>query len=161
MHRAPALSFPLGRSRFQGALVVLTGLAGIAVGLFWHLALDGSGWRQALFALLWFSGFVLAFESWWHSPGGSLRWDGESWRWTGAAATLGGQIRVHLDLQFWLILSLRPDSGRRIWLCPERWRDVTHWNALRRAVFARAGADPAQPAAATARAAVPGEVSDH
>lgn len=149
MHRAPALSFPLGRSRFLGTLVLLTGLSGLAVGLFWHLALDGSGWRQAVFALTWLSVFVFAFRSWWHTANGKLRWDGQSWHWTDAATTLSGQLGVHLDWQFCLILSLRPESGRRIWLCPERWRDVTHWNALRRAVFARQGADSAQPEASS------------
>lgn len=150
MHRAPALSFPLGRSRFQGALVILTGLTSALVGLLWYVAADSFGWRQGLFALIFLSVFVVALESWRHAPAGILRWDGQSWSWIGVQATVGGRLRAHLDLQFCLVLSLRPDSGRRIWLWPERRRDERHWNALRRAVFARDGASLGQIATSNA-----------
>jgi hypothetical protein len=140
MHRAPALSYPLGRSRFQGALVAFTSLSAALVGCLWWLAGDPLDWRHALFALIWFIGLVLAFGAWWRAPVGSLRWDGQGWNWIGAGDPVAGRLTAHLDLQFCLVLSLRPETGRRIWLFPERRRDGMRWNALRRAVFARPAA---------------------
>ena len=137
MHRAPALSYPLGRSRFQGALVASASLAGALVGGLWWLTSDALNWRHALFGLIWMTGMVLAVNDWWHTPAGSLRWDGQDWRWAGSADPVTGRLSAHLDLQFCLVLSLQAQNGRRIWLCPERQRDELHWNALRRAVFAR------------------------
>lgn len=144
MHRAPALSFPVGRSRFHGALAVSTGLAGILVGLLWQGGAAPSPWRYWLFVLVLLGTFIMAFESWRKAPSGTLRWDGHDWHWIGADASVSGHLRAHLDLQFCLVLSLHPGIGTRIWLCPERRRDVTHWNALRRAVFSRGGAGPGQ-----------------
>jgi hypothetical protein len=157
MHRAPALSFPVGRSRFLGALVVSTAPAGTLVGVLWYAGAAPSPWRHWLFVLVSLAVFVMAFETWRKAPSGILAWDGRSWNWTGACAptVVSGHLAVHLDLQFCLMLSLRPGSGARIWLCPERRQDVLHWNALRRAVFSRGGAGPDQAIGADA-AGTPG-----
>ncbi len=146
MHRAPALSFPVGRSRFLGALVGSTALAATLVDLLWYAGAAASPWRHWLFILVSLAVFVMAFEAWRKAPSGILAWDGRSWHWTGAGALapVSGHLRVQLDLQFCLLLSLRPGCGARIWLCPERRHDVLYWNALRRAVFSRGGAGPDQ-----------------
>ncbi|WP_296444925.1 hypothetical protein [Rhodoferax sp. UBA5149] len=146
MHSAPAVSYPVGRSRFQGWLVGLTGLGGVLTGGFWQQATDLAGWRQWLFALTLLGTCAIAAQTWRRSPRGILHWDGQVWRWTGLDASVCGRVTVHLDLQFWLVLSLRMDAGARLWLWPERAADVVLWNALRRAVFSRGGSGQAQDA---------------
>jgi len=149
MHNAPAVNFPVGRSRFQGWLLGLTGLVAVSVGLLWCYQADSVGWRQGLFFLVLLVTWVVAAQAWFHSPVGVLRWDGQAWSWSGVDAPVNGVLAVHLDLQFFLILSLRLACGTRIWFWLERRAEVTRWAALRRAVFARgagqgwhAGADP-------------------
>ena len=145
MHSAPAVSFPVGRSRFQGWLLGLTGLGATLAGLQWHLASNApAGWRQALFAMTLLGACVFAAHDWRRSPRGSLRWDGQAWSWTRNNKSSGGVLTVHLDLQFCLVVSLRPHRGARIWLWPERETEVALWNALRRAVFARRAAGQGQ-----------------
>jgi hypothetical protein len=148
MHRAPAFRFPLGRSHFQGILLTFTGLAGLLVGLLWYRATAQSGWRQYLFALLLLAAFANAWRSWHRTPAGSLCWDGQDWRLGNADAPACGPLAVQLDLQFCLLLSLRPNGGKRTWLCAERQCDAMQWNALRRAVFSRSIAAPGQSASA-------------
>lgn len=140
MHSAPAVSYPVGRSRFQGWLLVLTGLAGMLVGLIWFRQSDLAGWRQGLYAATLLVTCVIAVQAWRRSPCGSLRWDGQAWSWTERDVSVCAEVTVHLDLQFFLLLRLRTDTGSRIWLWPERRAAVTRWNALRRAVFSHRGA---------------------
>ncbi|NMM13387.1 MAG: hypothetical protein HHJ17_07600 [Rhodoferax sp.] len=140
MHSAPAVSYPVGRSRFQGWLLVLTGLASVLVGLIWFRQSDLAGWRQGLYVATLLGTCVMAVQAWRRSPCGSLRWDGQAWSWTERDVSVCAVLSVHLDLQFFLLLSLRTDTGSRIWLWPERRTMAVRWNALRRAVFSHRGA---------------------
>ena len=140
MHSAPAVSYPVGRSRFQGWLLLLTSLAGMLVGLIWFRQSDLAGWRQGLYAATLLGTCVIALQAWRRSPCGSLRWDGQAWSWTERDVSVCAVVHVHLDLQFFLLLSLNTDAGRWIWLWPERRTAATRWNALRRAVFSHSGA---------------------
>ena len=144
MHSAPAVSYPVGRSRFQGWLVGLTALGGMVIGLLWRHAADPAGWRQWLIAMTLLGACVVATLVWLRSPPGILRWDGQAWRWTTGDALVSGLLTAHLDLQFCLVVSLAPDTGARIWIWPERRTEVALWNALRRAVFSRGAAGQAQ-----------------
>lgn len=67
-------------------------------------------------------------------------WDGHVWRWRGmsqwAMDRVQGALQHHLDWQTGLLLSLRSESGKRIWLWAERGDDSQQWEVLRRAVFA-------------------------
>ena len=141
MHSAPAVNFPVGRSRFQGLLIGLTSLLGAATGLLWQAQLDLSAWRLWLFALSYLLTCAVATEIWRRSPHGTLRWDGQTWHWTVKNYEPTGPLTVHLDLQYFLLVSLSPDQGARIWLWPERRSDELHWNDLRRAVFSNRGAN--------------------
>lgn len=138
MHSAPAVSYPVGRSRFQGWLIGLTGLGGVLLVLLWTNVADTVGWRQWLLGITVLGSCYLAGAVWWHSSSGSLRWDGQAWSWQMANASTSGMLTVHLDLQFVLLLSLRPSPDTRIWLWPERRSQAVRWNALRQAVFSRA-----------------------
>lgn len=137
MHSAPAVSYPVGRSRFQGWLVGLVGVTGTLTGLLWHDAADPAGWRQWLFALTLLGGCIVAADAWRRSPRGILRWDGQAWSWTTGDTSACGILKVHLDFQIFLVLSLRPDSSARIWLWPERGTEAALWSSLRRVVFSR------------------------
>ena len=150
MHSAPAVSYPVGRSRFQGSLVGLAGLAGTVTGLFWYRQADPVGWRQALFAMTLLAVCSVAVQSWRRSPQGYLGWDGQAWSWTRADGSVCGLVKVHLDLQFCLVLSLRTDSGSRLWIWPERRAELALWHALRCAVFSRGGAGQARDASSNA-----------
>ena len=153
MHSAPALSYPVGRSRFQGALVGLTGLVGVVTGLLWQAQAGTANWRQGLFAMTLLGAFIVAVQAWRRSPRGHLSWDGQAWRWAGMGQSASGRLTVHLDFQFFLLLSLRPDSGARIWLWPERRSEIALWNALRRAVFSHGRAGQLQDARVAAQSA--------
>ncbi len=150
MHSAPAVSYPVGRSRFYGWLVVLTGLAGLLIGLLWRFQADLAGWRHWLFFMSLMGSFCIAAETWRRASTGTLRWDGATWSWTNANLSACGVLSIHIDVQFCLLLSLRIDRCARIWLWPERRADVTRWNALRRAVFSGNGEGRAQTANAVA-----------
>ncbi len=140
MHNAPAVSYPVGRSHFQGWLIGLTGLGGVLLALLWMYVTDVVGWRQWLLAVSVLGSCYLAVAAWWHAPSGSLRWYGQAWSWQVANVSTSGTLTVHLDLQFVLLVSLRPNSATRIWLWPERSAQPGRWNALRQGIFSRAPA---------------------
>ena len=150
MHSAPAVSYPVGRSRLHGWLVLGLGLGACLTGVLWLRQIDAVGWRQWLFAAVLLGASGTTAMAWRRSAQGILRWDGQTWHWTGAVALTQAVLRVHLDGQFFLLLSLRSDTGKRLWLWPERRLDVTRWSALRQAVFSRAGVERGS----SARAAV-------
>ena len=134
MYSAPAVSYPVGRSRFQGQLTGVLVVIACLTGLGWCAVADTLGWRQGLFLTVLVVAGLVAAWSWWLSPVGTLAWDGEAWRCSGALAAINGHARLHLDLQFCMLLCLRSDDGRRIWLWPEQRTSPVAWLALRRAV---------------------------
>ena len=137
MHNAPAVTYPVGRSRFHAALLIGIAVITLLAGLLWHKLGDPENWRQVCFAATAIGSGLLAFQAWRRTPDGNLHWDGQAWNWTAGAALVGGTIGVHLDLQFCMVLSLRMADGTRVWLWPERRSNPMRWNALRRAVFAQ------------------------
>ena len=145
MHAAPSVSYPVGRSAFALALVVLLTALGLAVAVAWTLQSDHAGWRQALaFAAVAACG-AAAVLAWWRSPTGVLRWDGAAWWWEEGGEGRSGRPEIALDLQNRLLLRWQPEAGRVRWLWAERARDFAHWDALRRAVYSRAST-PVPPA---------------
>ncbi|MEO8121139.1 MAG: hypothetical protein ABI606_17680, partial [Rhodoferax sp.] len=138
-HSAPAVSYPVGRSRFQGWLVGVTGVGGAVSDALWYYQSRPAEWQQWLFAMTLLGTCVVAAVVWHHTPRGSLRWDGQVWRWASLDASVEGMVTVHLDLHSCLVLSLNTRAGTRLWLWPERRADAARWNDLRRAVFSRRG----------------------
>ena len=137
MHSAPAVSYPVGRSRLHGWLVLSLGLGASLTGAWWLGQIDAVGWRHWVFVGVLLGTCGAAAVAWRRSAQGVLRWDGQSWHWNGAVALTPGVLTVHLDGQSFLLLSLRSAIGKRLWLWPERRLDVTRWSALRRAAFSR------------------------
>lgn len=137
MHSAPAVSYPVGRSHFQRWLLVAIVLTEIVSGVLWHEQSFVSGWRQWLFVVSFLIISVWAIQAWRATPTGHLRWDGQTWNWASGQVSTGGHLAIHLDLQFVLLLSLRLETGTRLWLWPERRNELQRWKALRRAVFSQ------------------------
>jgi hypothetical protein len=136
MHNAPAVSYPVGRSRFQAGMLALVTLLGIAGALLWFVQVEVPGWRQ--WSML-FGSVATGLGVWWqrrHPLTGQLTWDGLSWIWSDAKRSVPTQLAVVIDFQAAMLLCLRPDDQtRRIWVWVDRNASpTTRWLALRRAV---------------------------
>ena len=162
MHNAPAVSFPVGRSRFQAWFLSGVWVAGAAVCTYWASAMDVVGWRHALALAMPVAAGTAAWWVWQHRVSGRLHWDGQSWlmettslRQTTAASASApragtgtgiemsvSDLCLHLDLQGFLLLRLRLLDGSVRWLWLDQGPDLVQWQALRRAVYANAGATP-------------------
>ncbi|MCG2595246.1 hypothetical protein LZ009_20910 [Ramlibacter sp. XY19] len=137
MHAAPSVTYPVGRSRFAGALLGTVWLLGAAALLAWTLTTPIPGWRHLLAAgVLAAAGFA-ALAGWLRSPAGNLAWDGGAWRWQQGDDSVAGQPHLALDLQARMLLRWTPEQGRPLWLWAERDAAVSHWDALRRALYSR------------------------
>ena len=152
MHGAPSVSHPVGRSSWAACILAALWTVAAFVSLAW-VAAGASGWRTWLAGGLVLSLGVVAAWSWWRSPQGVLAWDGACWAWTpaGSSSADEGSLAVVLDLQGLLLVRWSaPGVGHWFWLQPQGPRG--RWDALRRAVYSRAGADApsgAEPPSAT------------
>jgi hypothetical protein len=146
MHNAPPVVYPLGRSRFQGGVLLGLWLAGLVVTALWWRAAPGPDWRLGTALAVVLAAGIAAGLGWKNAPTGQLRWDGQVWRWESQGYQAGTPVRalsVALDLQHVLLLRLENQDHAMLWLwagrsaMPERWLD------LRRAVYSRRKPSPA------------------
>lgn len=142
---APAVHYPVGRSRTLAAVLALVQLGSLAILTAWLLHGAGAA-RSAMLAslLLWASVAALALRFWIRLPVGALSWDGEGWqlrRATGSPAeqALGEFVVVQLDLQHHMALAF-PAARPGVWLLVERQREPARWLDVRRAVYSRPSA---------------------
>jgi toxin CptA len=149
MHSAPSVSYPVGRSRFAGALLLGVWLLGAGACAAWRVAAPVSSGRSGVAVVVVVCAGLFAAWRWWHMPMGTLIWDQEQWGWSGGSAGLPAVPQVSLDLQDWLLLRWRPHSGSR-WLWLERASRPEQWADLRRAVYSRARADASSKAGPSA-----------
>ncbi|MBK9440224.1 MAG: hypothetical protein IPN53_02515 [Comamonadaceae bacterium] len=121
MHSAPAVTYPVGRSRLQGALVmVVVGMSALAM-LIWIMQATALGARQLGTALLWLIASAWAFGKWWRTPEGCLAWDGTTWTWASAGKVKLITPEVTLDLQGAMLLRLHFSAHQGVgWVWPER-----------------------------------------
>lgn len=134
MHSAPSVSYPVGRSHFAAAFLLLAWLTGAGVVIAWCLQVQPTALRLLGASLLLGATGIVAAWNWWRLASGTLAWDGEAWRW---AAHGAGTVSATLDLQAWLLV--RWDGGGRVcWLWLERTACAERWDDLRRAVYFRA-----------------------
>ena len=139
MHSAPAISHCVQRSRYQGWFLSLAWLSGVAVSAYWLSLLDDAGWRLYLALACVVNAGILALMAWKRSSvGGLLIWDGLGWRYETPAASVPGTLSVHIDLQFFLLLSLRSDGASLHWFWLDRPAMSLTWDDLRRAVWSGA-----------------------
>ncbi len=138
MHSAPAVTYPVGRCHIRGWLMHgLWGLGGLVCGL-WLLAVGRLGALQGLALLVWGGVGLFAWRSLRLAPQGTLRWDGQQWRWLGPDGGSDGVVHARLDFQQLLLLEFQPVTGQVLWLWLDRTMAPNRWIALRRAVFSRA-----------------------
>ena len=137
MHSAPSVTYPVGRSRFAAALLLLLWLAAAAALGLWWAGSPAPGWRLGAAALLWLATGLWAALHWWRSPAGLVAWDGENWNWTVGQGADPGMLEVSLDLQRSILVRW---AGRRAshWFWLERASRAERWDDLRRAVYSRA-----------------------
>ena len=135
MHSAPSVTYPVGRSPFAGALLLVIWLAA-ATAMGFGLP-EASGWQLGTAALLWFASGVWAAVQWWRSPTGAVAWDGENWNWTAGERADIGVLEVSLDLQRSMLVRFA-GKGASQWLWLERASRAQQWDDLRRAVYSRA-----------------------
>jgi toxin CptA len=136
MHSAPSVSYPVGRSRLGGAMLLVAWTLGACAITWWCVQLQPSMSRVLpALALVLVSG-IAAGWAWARAPRGSLAWDGESWSWTGERDT-GGALDVVLDLQRLLLVRWR-GPARAGWLWLDKSAQPARWDELRRAVYSRA-----------------------
>jgi len=136
MDNAPAVSYPVGRSRFQGWLLLAVLLAGASSLVVWTMQSDQSSGRHLAAVGLWLATASVAVRAWFRSPVGLLTWDGKTWNWIINDQTRQVTLSTILDSQSALLLHLRTPGAPPLWLWPERHTAPTRWLALRRAVFA-------------------------
>jgi hypothetical protein len=150
MHSAPSVSYPLGRSRFAAALLLLAFVLGGAVTASWSFQSQSPGWRTGVACLALAAAGGFAAWHWWHGAGGTLAWDGQTWTWSGEQLAQTGALEVCVDLQDWLLLRWT-SGGDSHWFWLDRARRAERWDDLRRAVYSRARIealpDPRPPAA--------------
>ena len=139
MHNAPSVSFPVGRSRFQGWLIgLLVGLGALSV-FAWSVQADSLGWRQWLAASLCVTTSIWNIWSWWRCPVGSISWDGVAWCWTVGERSVVVLPEMVLDLQFAILLRLPTTEETGVtWLWLDRATNSLRWMAVRRAIYSRA-----------------------
>lgn len=154
LHNAPAVLYPLGRSRFLGVCLLAAWLLAAGVTLWWWRASAAADGRSLLgCAALLLAGWVMA-TGWRRAPVGQLQWDGQRWRWESEVYRSGTALEppvVALDAQFSLLLRLNNQAGAVWWLWAERSASPTDWLDLRRAVFAKHRPAPLQDSEATDR----------
>jgi hypothetical protein len=137
MHSAPSVTYPVGRSRFAGALLLVIWLAAAATLALWVKS-GASGWRLGAAALLWIASGAWAVDHWWRSPTGAVAWDGESWNWIARDGVGTGMLEVSLDLQRSMLVRWAGEGAGPQWFWLERASRVERWDDLRRAVYSRA-----------------------
>lgn len=148
--RAPAVVYPLRRSRVLGVLLAVILMVSVAACSAWALRGAPSWWLVAAAGGSWLlaAGGVIHF--WMLQWRGAIRWDGQCWSLERAAphapsTAILGAPEVLLDLQSHLWVHARPTGGGAVWLWLECSAQPERWMDLRRAVYSRAspGADNA------------------
>lgn len=139
MHNAPAVSFPVGRSRFEGGLLLAGFLLACSVAALWIGDQAPMDWRPALALLAAVLTGLVAGWRWFRAPSGMLHWDGQQWQLELASAALPGRAIMRLDLQAWILLEFQAETGQLHWFWLHHDRQTRRWSALRRALCARAG----------------------
>ena len=145
MHNAPPVVYPLGRSPFQGWLLLGLWLSGVGLLALWWLAAAGADWRFWIALAVVLGAGGAAGWSWKNTPIGQLRWDGQSWCWgsqTGQFGSPAKNLSVALDFQRILLLGLQGSERATVWLWADRAALPERWLDLRRAVYSRQQAQP-------------------
>jgi len=134
MHRAPAVSFSVGRSRWHLGCVGLLGAASLITSLVFVLNASDWGGRSEAVLVAALVASMLAVRGWQQSPLGQLRWDGQQWLWSGFTRTQACRLSLLVDLQHLVLVRLTGEDQSPVWLWLEATPGNLHWMPLRRAI---------------------------
>jgi toxin CptA len=137
-HNAPPVVYPLGRSRFQGWLLLGLWLAGLLLVSLWIYVTRQVNWRTIFGLIAVLAAGIAAYIRTKSAPAGQLAWDGEVWRWESVSYQTGiaeYELSVVADFQHRLLLRLQNQAHARLWLWVERQAAPERWLDLRRAVY--------------------------
>ncbi len=134
MHRAPAVSFSVGRSRWHLGCVGLLCAASLITALVFVLNASIWDWRCVAVLGAALLAPILAVRGWQRSPSGQLRWDGQQWHWSGFATTQACRLSLLVDLQRVVLVRLSGEDHPSVWLWLEAAPGSIHWMPLRRAI---------------------------
>lgn len=137
MYNAPAVSYPVGRSRILRVITWTLLLLTLGVLAVWCRQAPRLAWPQGLGVGLWLLGVVLAARDDAAPPQGHLSWDGQDWQWASAGQSWTVAVRPQMDGQRFMVLALGGAQPAPDWLWLESAQDPVHWDALRRAVWAQ------------------------
>lgn len=140
MHNAPPVTYPMGRSHFQGFALLSLWLFGMAVLVLWWWTAQRVDWRLWVMLTAVLTVGLATGVGWKNSPAGQLRWDGQDWCWESRGYQSGTPARhlaVALDLQRSLLLRLENHDHATLWLWASRSAMPERWLDLRRAVHSR------------------------
>lgn len=146
MENAPVISVLASRvlwSKWIAGAFFLLGTCQVA----WFVVAAGvNGWRVAAVAGVWLVACVVA---WYDTAGareGVLRWNGQAFLWSDASRVVPVRLALHLDFQRIILVSLRYNSERRIWIWLQVGSTFDQWLMLRRAIVLHASGRRLQPA---------------
>jgi len=134
MHRPPSVSHCVKRTATQGWTLVFFWVVGALVAATFLVDQGQWSWRGALLIAANLVVGLLEFWAWRHVPVGVLRWDAKSWHWNDGRGMTPCHLRLQLDFQHMLLVSVRCTGRPAAWLWLEKGADDPNWIALRRAV---------------------------
>lgn len=138
MHNAPAVSYPVGRSRYQVQILCVLAFIGLLAAGAWRTQAQTPDWRQGLML----SGAALtglgAIWHWRHAPTGQLSWSGSSWQWgAGSRGAMQARVVVVVDLQRTMLsmLGVGGNAQKKVWMWVERDANPARRMGFRSAVY--------------------------
>ncbi len=134
MHRAPAVNFPVKRSRLQVWLIVCMSQLAVAGLVAFALAQPVLDARTGILALAVFVASSMALLGWRQSPQGDLRWDGQHWYWSGFAENPVCKLRLLMDFQSFVVVNITAKGQAPLSLWLEAIPGDASWKRLRRAI---------------------------
>jgi len=82
---------------------------------------------------------VVALMGWLKSPSGCLQWDGQHWHWSGFEKFQACNVSLQMDFQNVVLVAIRGNAQRPIWLWLEAMPGDLTWKPLRRAIVSSQG----------------------
>ncbi len=142
MHRPPAVSYTVVRSRWHFfAVLLLTTFA--AVGVLVFAVQQDFRLRSAALTICLVVCAVWALRGWYRTTAGSLRWDGHNWYGPAPSALVSAdgldpqalqQVHIVFDFQQVMLVRVRDHLGQCTWVWLTQSEDPAHWLRMRRAL---------------------------
>jgi hypothetical protein len=133
MRHPPEVQFLIGDSPWLQPLLLLASILASSQLINFVFLGEMPLWRSAALGVSFLMSLGYAWTWMNRQIHGVLHWDGTDWHWSGFAECVC-QLQLHLDLQSFMLVSVRSSGQAPAWLCLHRQQNPHHWIALRRAV---------------------------